>query len=363
MKSSSRPFIVDAHLDLSMNAMDWNRDFTQSIDHIRSRESSLTDKLDRGKGTVSFEELRKGNIGLCFATLIARYVKPKNTLPGWFSPQQAWAHTQGQLAWYKQMEAEGHLTNITDLDHLENHLSSWTTEEADSAIGYILTLEGADSIVSLDHVHLMYEKGLRAIGPAHYGPGTYAFGTDSEGPIGKNGQALLAEMEQCGIFLDVTHLSDMSFWETLESYHGPVWASHSNCRSIVPHQRQFSDEQLKELIQRKAVIGISFDAWMLVPKWERGVSDPYTFKVSLDHVVDHIDYICQLTGNADHVGFGSDLDGGFGKDQCPHDLQTIADLQKLPSLLKGRGYSDSDIVKITSENWIGFLRRNWANES
>src|SRR5215218_6207229 len=102
-------FIIDAHLDLAMNAMEWNRDYRKPIQEVRDREKGMTDKTDRGKNVVTFEELRKGNIGLVVATQIARYVAPENKLPGWHSPEQAWAQTQGQLAWYKQMEQAGEM--------------------------------------------------------------------------------------------------------------------------------------------------------------------------------------------------------------------------------------------------------------
>ena len=165
-------FIFDAHLDLSMNALEWNRDFRLEIEQIRALEAGMTDLPDREKGVVSFPSLRNGNIGLCMATLIARYVKPKNKLPGWNSPQQAWAQTQGQLAWYREMELDGQLVQIDSKKQLEKHLNSWEQHSTQLAIGYILSLEGADSIVSMNHLHLMYQEGLRAIGPAHYEPGT-----------------------------------------------------------------------------------------------------------------------------------------------------------------------------------------------
>ncbi|MBK5278621.1 MAG: peptidase M19, partial [Bacteroidia bacterium] len=162
-------FIVDAHLDLSMNAIEWNRDLRKSITEIRERENGMTDKPDRGNNVVNFEELRKGNIGLVVATQIARYVAPDNPLPGWNSPEQAWAHTQAQLAWYKAMEEDGELTPIIDIESLEDHLSNWNKNTSTKkAIGYILSLEGADSIRTPKHLEKSYRQGLRAIGPAHY---------------------------------------------------------------------------------------------------------------------------------------------------------------------------------------------------
>jgi membrane dipeptidase len=354
-------FTIDAHLDLSMNAMEWNRDLRQSIHDIRRREAGLADKPDRGNGTVSFPEMRKGKIGLCVATQIARYVKPDNPLPGWHSPEQAWAQTQGQLAWYRAMEEQGELRPITNRKELEEHLRLWQggKQEEKLPIGYILSLEGADSIVSLQYLETAYASGLRALGPAHYGPGTYAQGTNAAGGIGQKGRELLREMESLNIILDATHLCDDSFWEAMDHFSGPVWASHSNCRALVPHNRQFDDRQLRELISRGAVIGGALDAWMMIPDWKKGETTPQSAGLRLEHLVDHFDHICQLAGNALHIGIGTDLDGGFGKEQCPGDLDTIADLQKLPGLLLKRGYQPEDIENVMSGNWLRFLRRVW----
>lgn len=351
--------IFDGHLDLAMNAIEWNRDLTWSVPEIRQSEQGMTDKPDRSKGTVSLPAMRGGKVAICMATQIARYVKKGNQLPGWHSPQQAWAMTQAQLAWYKTMEDLGQMTPIIDRDSLEKHLENWANPKENEPIGYILSLEGADSIINLNYLEKAYALGLRAIGPAHYGPGTYAQGTDATGGIGDKGRALLKKMEELNIILDATHLCDDSFWEALDVYYGPVWASHNNCRSLVPHNRQFSDEQIKELINRKAVIGAALDAWMLTPGWKRGISTPLNMNVTLQNVATHIDHICQMAGNSLHAAIGSDLDGAFGKEQCPADLDTIADLQKLPLILEKRGYTVEDIENIMCKNWVNFLRRVW----
>ncbi len=352
--------IFDAHLDLAMNALEWNRDLQWSVSKIRESEKGMTDKPDRGNNTVSFDAMRKGNIGLCVATQIARYVHKDNPLPGWNSPHQAWAQTQGQLAWYKAMEEVGELTPITNLATLNAHLENWENSGSEKKpIGYILSLEGADSIITIEHLERSYEQGLRAIGPGHYGAGTYAHGTNSVGGIGAKGRALLKEVERLNMILDATHLCDQSFWEAMDVYHGAIWASHNNCRKLVDHNRQFSDEQLKELLKREAVIGMVLDAWMMVPNWVKGTSTPQSIGVSLNQMADNIDHICQLAGNALHVGIGTDLDGGFGKEQSPADLDTIADLQNVPEILKGRGYSQTDIENIMHGNFLRFLKTNW----
>lgn len=354
-------FIIDAHLDLSMNAMEWNRDLRQPVDVINRREKELTDKPDRGNATVSLRELRKGNTGLVVATQIARYVAPANRLPGWHSAEQAWAQTLGQLAWYKAMEDAGEMIQVNDLASLDKHVALWNNEneKEQKPIGYILSLEGADSLITVHHLERAWHYGLRATGPAHYGPGRYANGTNSNGLMGADGIALLKEMERLNIILDATHLCDDSFWQALDNFNGHIWASHNNVRALVQHNRQFSDEQLKALIERGAVIGGVLDAWMMVPNWKMGISSPKEMNCNLEVLIDHLDHICQLAGNALHVGIGSDLDGAFGREQCPYDLETIADLQKFPSLLYKRGYSKDDVENIMSGNWLRFLRSAW----
>ena len=348
--------IVDAHLDLSMNAMEWNRDLTRPLLEINERENGMIDKPGRSKAVVCFDELRKGNIGLVVATQIARFVDGTNKLEGWNSPQQAWAQTQAQRAWYEVMEQQSELKKITSKEKLSEHIEFWNSPtDEKKPIGYILSLEGADSLINLDYLHQAYNYGLRAIGPAHYGPGRYANGTDASGQLSDRGVKLIKEMNKLNMILDATHLCDDAFFQAMEIYSGPICASHNNVRSIVNHNRQFTDVQIKILIQKDAVIGAALDAWMIVPNWERGISNSTEMNCDLEKVCNHFDHICQLAGNAKHVGIGSDLDGGFGYEQTPHDLKSISDLQKFEKILTKRGYSKPDINNIMYGNWIRFL--------
>jgi membrane dipeptidase len=355
-------FLIDAHLDLSMNAMEWNRDLRLPVMDLRDREEGMHDKPDRSKGTVSLPELRKAKAGLVVATQIARYIKKGSQLPGWHSPEQAWAQTQSQLAWYQTMEQAGEMVQITSPTALERQIELWKNEslpDVSKPVGFILSLEGADSLVDLSYLDRAYKYGLRALGPAHYGPGRYAGGTGTEEGFSKAGRSLLKEMESLNMILDVTHLTDLGFEQAMESYQGPVWASHHNCRALVNNQRQLTDDQIRILIDRDAVIGGVMDAWMLADGWVRGVSVPKTIGVDLNRLIDHFDHICQIAGNANHIAIGSDLDGAFGTEQSPFDLDTIADLQNLPNLLKQRRYTESDIEKVLHGNWLRFLRKNW----
>jgi len=356
-------FIIDGHLDLSLNAIEWNRDLTQPLEVIRAREANMKDRPDRGKGTVCLPELRKGNIGLVVATQLAR-VSPKGnpSLSAWSSPQQAWAMTQAQLAWYKEMEALGEMTPIRNLQELEAHLQSWNSPEIPQEkkpIGYILSLEGADSLVDISYLHRAYEYGLRAIGLSHFGPGRYAGGTKSLDGIAPEGFDLLKEIERLGMILDVTHLTDEAFEQAMDAFDGPVWASHHNVRDLVPTQRQLTNDQIKILIEKGAVIGGMLDCWALDIRFIDAISDPWQLDIRLEKLIDHWDHICQLAGNSHHIAIGSDLDGIFGTEQSPWDMNSIADLQKFEGLLTKRGYSSEDIDNIFHQNWLRFLRNAW----
>ncbi|MSR31890.1 MAG: peptidase M19 [Gemmataceae bacterium] len=352
--------IFDAHLDLAWNAIDWNRDLRLEVSEIRQREISQSiPGKGRGVGTVSFPALRQGKVGIFIATLLARLMRPGMMPPiqRYESMEAAYGAARGQLGYYQAMVEEGELRFIKTGKELEEHATGWKkTAGQGEPLGFILSMEGADPVLNPEQVHHWFELGLRIIGPAHYGVSPYAHGTSTEGGLFPPGPKLLKEMEKCGMILDVTHLSDQCFDEAMDLYGGPVLASHHNCRALVPDQRQLTDEQIKKLIARGAVIGGAFDTWMLVPNWVRGKTTPQETGVSIRHVVDHIDRVCQLAGNTDHAGLGTDLDGGFGREQSPVDLDSITDLASFPTLLKQRGYAEADVEKICHGNWIRFFK-------
>jgi membrane dipeptidase len=310
---------------------------------------------------VSLPELRRAGVSFCVATLLARG-GPEPVWPAGFkrtdldfaAPSIAFAAAHGQLAYYRLLESQGAIRMIRTRQDLDAH---WNDP---ARIAILLSMEGADPVVDPGQLEEWWAAGLRAIGPVHYGRGQYAYGTGVTGLFNRRGFALLREMERLGIILDVTHLCDESMAQALDYYGGPVLASHHNCRALVPGDRQLTDAQIRQLVEREAVIGAALDAWMLYPGWERGVTSPEV--VSLEAVVDHIDHVCQLAGNTRHAAIGSDLDGGFGTEQTPHDLNTIADLQKIAPLLAKRGYSDDDIDAVFYGNWLRFFREALLSE-
>lgn len=360
-------WILDGHLDLAWNALQWNRDLTRTVAELREAPrveiSVLPGVAPHGDitPTVSLPQMREGRVGLCFTTLLARSTGRPVPHMDFPSPLQAHAVANGQLAYYRVLESRGWLKSIRDRRSLDALVLAWeafdrTGEGAPPPLGYVLAMEGADPILDPAELTAWHAAGLRMLGLSHYGHGRYAGGTGTTEGLSPLGRPMLEAMRRLGVILDVTHLSDPAFSEAMGLWDGPVMASHLNCRSLVPHQRQASDEQLRALIGRGAVIGAVFDAWMLVPGWKRGAETP---AVPLSAVADHIDHVCQLAGNARHAAIGSDLDGGFGREQSPEGLDTIADLQRIGELLRARGYADTDVAAILHGNWLGLLRGAW----
>lgn len=345
---------IDAHLDLSYNALNWNRDLRAPVAEIRRQEKDMTAK-GRGTNTVAFPEMRAGEVGVCLATLLAR-ANPKGSSNIDHRNQEiAYAMAQGQLAYYKALEGQGLCTMVRNAAELGGVIEQWRTGWAAAPFGFVLSMEGADPILSPTQLPAWWENGLRVIGLAHYGPSAYAHGTACFGPLKPKGVDLLQAMAEVGMILDLTHLADESFWQAAKLWRGPLLASHNNCRALVPGDRQFDDDQIRLIVERGGVIGAAFDAWMLAPNWSLAL----TPRVQLDAVIDHIDHICQIAGNAKHVAIGSDLDGGYGTEQCPEGLDTIADLRKIPDLLRGRGYKAEDIEGVMHGNWLRFFQTAW----
>lgn len=345
--------IFDAHLDLALNGVDWNRDLRCDVSELRAQERGLgmTD-AGRGGSTLSFPELKKGEICVCLSTLLARQEREINHSFGWTSPATCYAMAHAHLAWHRAMERAGYLRAIRTKGDLKEHFQDCEKNPVTTPLGFIQTMEGADPLLVPDTVDEFHEHGLRAIGLTHYGANRYGGGTSCEVGLATEAIPLLKRISELGMTVDVTHLSDVAFWQLLDRFDGRIHASHQNSKRLAPWQRQFSDEQYKAVIERNGVIGIAFDVIMLQPGYIRRVSE---VTVTIERAVENIDIVCQLAGNTQHVGIGSDLDGGYGVEQTPRDLDLISDLQRIPDLLRKRGYVEADIAGIMHGNWRRFF--------
>ena len=349
--------IIDSHLDLAYNALEWDRNLTSSITDIREGEAGMAQK-GRGAGMVSFPELRRGGIGLMFVTVHSRVASVGKRFPGVRNQDIAYAKCRGELAYYQLMMAKGVLRQIRDLAGLDAHLEEWQEDPEATPLGFVLTMEGADGIVDADQVGEWWDAGLRVASLVHYGISSYSHGTQAPGGLTPRAQPLLKEMQSAGMALDVSHLAEQAFWEALDMFEGTVLATHNCCRALCDHDRQLDDGQILALAERNGVIGTAFDDWMLSPLWDHQAVD--NSGITLATVLDHIDHICQVTGSSKHAAIGSDLDGGYGREQAPADLRTIADFNRIPEALSARGYADADVALIAHGNWLGLLRSAWA---
>ncbi|MFO0809169.1 MAG: membrane dipeptidase [Gemmataceae bacterium] len=368
--------IFDWHLDLAWNALEWNRDLTRPVADVRRREVDAGyNGPGRGCNTVTLPALRDGRVGVVSATLLARHDKngvqlgfiPKS---GYESAEAAHAMAVAQLTYYRALERRGHVRILTDWPALAVHTKRWLQAidraaagvippEVAPVLGFVISMEGADPILSPDDVGWWWEAGLRIVSLSHYGNGRYSHGTGTPGGLNADGPALLKAMERVGMILDVTHLADDAMDQALDLFGGTVLASHHNCRSLVDRQRQLRDSDVRKIAARNGVIGAALDCWMLDPNCGQGPGNVRR-TATLENVADHIDRVCQIAGSAKHAAIGTDLDGGFGTEQSPADLDTIADLQKLPAILERRGYSAEDVRGVMHGNWLDLMRRAWG---
>jgi len=356
--------IIDSHLDLSWNALGWNRDQTLPIAEINRLEAGMTDHIARGHAINSLFEMRRGKVAVCLATVLTgsdpdvSHTERQLRMNLEYRTQElACAAGRGQLAYYRLLEERGQMRMLRTRADLEAHWKQWLGGgEEDLPIGYVLAMEGADPIAWPEQAEQWWNDGLRCASLVHFGRSHYAVGTGKTGPITEDGRKLLREFERLGIILDTTHLCDQAFAEALDLFGGAVVATHNNCRALVPGDRQMTDDQIRRLIGRGGVIGVCLDAWMLWSDWELGKTSREV--VGLDALADHIDHICQLAGNCRHIGFGTDADGGYGTEQTPREVWTIADLQRVGEILVGRGYGDLEIDAVFHGNWLEFFRNH-----
>ena len=361
MTVDPKPLIFDSHLDLAFSALQVNRDLTQPAATVRTHDDVAVME-SFGSCTVSFPELRRGQVGIVCGTVMSR-LAPDDlwTGTGMYTQAQCYAVGRGHVAYYEAMARAGVLRFIRTVADLDEAAASWEQPSADTPIGLVLGMESADPILGPDQVSEWHDLGLRLASISHYGTSAYSHGTGTEGGLTPAAHPLLEAFRDAGIIVDMTHLTDQAHWELLEVYDGPVCASHHNCRALNPGQRQLSDEMIRSIAARGGVIGVALDAWMLDPEWQRSVpAHGQQTRATLETVADHVDHICQLLGTGRHCGIGSDLDGGFGAEQAPRDLNTIADLQHLGPIFARRGFPAPEIEGILSGNWLRFFREAWS---
>ena len=364
--------IIDGDYPMAVGAIGAGRDLKKPIAEVRKEPPLQTRALewDNAETMATIPEMRKGKIAAALVKVVGCVLKPGHAHGEFVSAETAYGWAQGQLAYYKLLEHQNEAKILSTKSSFKEHMQSWEDGQDNTKnlpVGFVLGMEGADSIVYPEQVHEWYEQGLRVISLSHYGISYYSHGTGTgtTGGLTKLAKPLLKEMEKLNIILDVSHTSDQSVREEFEIFGGPVLASHQNCRSLVPGERQQPDDILKEVISRGGVIGSSMDTYMLNKHykldWGGYIPDRREIfpseLITLEDFVDHIDYVCQLAGNSNHAAIGGDTDGQGGSEGAPHDVDTVADYAKISAILRERGYKQPDIENIMYKNWSNLFQK------
>jgi len=331
-------FIADGHLDLAYNALRGRNVLTDAINQPPD---------DEGIPTVGLPDLRRGSVSLITATI---FCEPAGEGKGGYTTaEEASAAGKAQLDWYLHQRDAGVFRFV------ESSADVPTVPAGDAPMPMVLLLEGADPIRDASEVPWWFSRGLRAVGLA-WKQTRYAGGTRAPGPLTTEGVALATALDAAGIVHDLSHLAEESFWQLLDLTSGPVMASHSNCRSIVPTDRQLSDDMIRAITECAGVIGINFYYKFLLSPGEID-----NRRAALIDVARHARHICDLAGNADCVALGTDMDGGLGRDEIPREIITSADLPKVADALSAAKFSDEDVRKIMGKNWACFWRKCGAS--
>lgn len=354
----SFPFIiVDAHQDIAFNFTEFRRDFRESALKKRSQEDNSPAAMRlRGVASVGLPEMLLGRVAVAFNTLfVTPRWAPWPTKYNYDTPEEAFDHAMRQLDYYKSLvDTDSRLVPVYNQTDLQVVLDSWAdgTEVGDHRLGMVLLMEGADPILEPAQLEeWYYEHGLRILGPA-WSETRYTGGTWRPGPLTRLGVELLDMMAELGMILDLSHMAEESFFQAIDLYEGPVIASHSNPRRFVNSDRMLTDEMILHLAERDGVIGVVPFNRFMTSRWYQGMPKQ---EITVEHYIDIIDYVCQITGSVAHVGIGSDWDGGFGSESIPHPFDTIGDLWMLKDAMQKRGFHLDHIKAVLGGNFLRVL--------
>jgi len=349
-------WIIDSHQDLAYNALAFGRNYLLSAAETRAREAGGLTPGRNGDTLLGWPDYQRARVGLVFATLFAT---PRRYAEAW-DVQSYTTFTQGRLLFQNQLEYYHRLCgehphnfqSVFNRRQLTDVLKPWQETEdtpTEHPVGLVILMEGAEALEMPEELVEFWERGVRIVGPVWAGT-RYCGGTKEYGPVTRDGRRLLETMAELGMILDLSHMTEESALQALDIYPGAVIASHANARAVLRDggERQLTDLTLRRLFERDGVVGVVPLNQFLRPGIQK--SDPRR-DTPLDWLAVHIDHICQLAGDACHVGIGTDFDGGFGVQHVPPEIDTIADMQKVVPLLEGRGYSPEDIQAILAGNW------------
>jgi len=361
------PLLVDAHADIAYNMLKYGRDYTRSVSETRALEAGSHTVHDNGDTLISWQEYQRGQVAVIFSTLFAapvRFRTYETETQVYKNFDEAHKLYSAQLDVYHRMQDSmpDKFRILASKQDLELHLHQWqdaATDAVSRPVGMAILMEGAEAVRHPAELEMWHNRGVRLIGPAWVGT-RYCGGWKEPGPLTDDGRKLLSAMSDFNFTLDLSHMDERAAVEALDIYEGPIVGTHANCAALMPNantNRHFIDRVIEGIIERDGVVGVvPFNAYLKVG-WSRDRGDRRE-DVPLDVLASHIDHICQLAGDSLHAGIGSDFDGGFGLQSVPPEIDTVADLQKLVSLLQARGYTEADTTNILGGNWLTRLKRD-----
>lgn len=358
------PYLIDAHEDMSWNWLSFGTDYTRPLAETRFKEADEVDHHRGGSSMLGWPEYSDAQVAVIFGTF---FIAPRKYAEGdWdrvvFSNPLEYGNLVRQSADYYHMLANQYPDNfrrIFNQRDLAEVLQPWhRTSEFDNPdtrppIGLINLIEGSEGLRDFGELEEWWEMGARILGPVW--AGTRFCGGSQEGKGFTNeGRQLLSVLAEIGYILDVAHMNDESVATALDEFQGTAIASHANCRWLLknpPNQRHLSQDNARRMLERGGVIGVLPYARFLRTDWD--LNHP----VSLEDYADHVDAICQIAGNADHVAIGTDFDCGFGWPSVPEEINSIADMQKLAPILINRGYTLNQVEAVFHKNWERILNQ------
>lgn len=356
--------IVDAHADIAYNMLEYTRDYMRTVQETRQLESKTNTVKENGDTLISWHEYQQGQVGIIFSTLFA---PPLRSRTHGHEKQIYKNFDEAYKLYKKQLDVYHRMTDsmpdkfriIASKHDLNLILDHWNSSSPEHPVGMVILMEGAEAIRDVSELEEWHHLGVRLIGPAWIGT-RYCGGWKEPGPLTADGKKLLSAMLDFNFVLDLSHMDERAAVEALDIYEGSIVGTHANCAALMPNantNRHFTDRIIEGIIEHDGVIGVvPFNTYLKVG-WSRDKGHSRS-EVPLQVVANHIDHVCQIAGNSNHVGIGSDFDGGFGLQSVPPEIETVADLQKLAPLLSARGYNQTDIENILGNNWITRLKRD-----
>jgi membrane dipeptidase len=360
-----KKILIDAHEDIAYAALTFNRDYSKSAAFIRQVEQFSQIPQWNGHAMLGYEDWKAANVGFVFSTIFVMHKKYQSgdwEKVGYKNLEEARKLTQKQIDFYHKLEDQ-HPDKFRIIKNQSQYMHQWEKlndpSSSSNPIGLVLLLEGAEGLKHPKEIEEWYQWGVRMVGPAWAG-GRYCGGMYEPGRLSNDGRLLLETMLDLNMGLDLAHMSEQSAFQSLDIYDGALFCSHANVKTLLKgfgEDRHLSDQLIRRIAERNGVMGLMPYNNFLSTDWTN--TQPRD-KVTLDHFVNHIDHICQLTGSVNHVAIGTDFDGGLGYPDVPLELNTIADLPKLSENLASRGYNKDDIESIFSLNWKRILDRIYS---